>query len=104
MMGRRADVKKGSLGATVSRPLWKRDKGKRIVSVEIGGETLDPKVTYKVAVTDFLATGGAGYLSLKKGVPATENTFSIRQALLEAAKPMDPKNVGSRITIEKTKK
>jgi 2',3'-cyclic-nucleotide 2'-phosphodiesterase (5'-nucleotidase family) len=45
----------------------RRPKMDRIVSVEIGGKPLDPRATYRVAVNEYIAGGGDGYTSLKKG-------------------------------------
>lgn len=35
--------------------------GSRVLSVKVGGEPLDPKKTYKVAINDFMLGGGDGY-------------------------------------------
>lgn len=40
--------------------------GSRLEMVEIGGEKLDPKKTYKLATTDFLYQGKDGYDSIKR--------------------------------------
>ncbi len=45
----------------------RRPKMNRIVSVEVGGKPLDPQATYKLAANEYIAAGGDGYLSLKKG-------------------------------------
>jgi len=45
----------------------RRPKMDRIVSVEVGGKPLDPRATYKLAVNEYIAGGGDGYTSLKKG-------------------------------------
>ena len=41
--------------------------GKRVVSVMVGGKAIDKNKTYKVATNDYIANGGDGYASLKKG-------------------------------------
>jgi 5'-nucleotidase len=41
-----------------------RPPGSRLVSVSVGGEALDPRRRYRVAVPDFLARGGDGYTAL----------------------------------------
>jgi 5'-nucleotidase / UDP-sugar diphosphatase len=45
----------------------RRPKMDRIVSVEVGGKPLDPRATYRLAVNEYIAGGGDGYASLKKG-------------------------------------
>lgn len=55
-------------GATVevdkSKPV-----GSRVVSVKIGGEPLDPKKTYKIAINDFMGRGGDNYRMFIKSKP-----------------------------------
>jgi 2',3'-cyclic-nucleotide 2'-phosphodiesterase (5'-nucleotidase family) len=41
--------------------------GSRIVEATVGGATLDPSKTYTVATNDYIAGGGDGYASLKRG-------------------------------------
>ena len=43
--------------------------GGRVVTVEVGGEALDPARTYTVATNDYMAEGGDGYAALAKGWP-----------------------------------
>jgi len=45
----------------------RRPKMSRIVSLEVGGKPIDPRATYKLAVNEYIAAGGDGYASLKKG-------------------------------------
>lgn len=45
----------------------RRPKMNRIISIEVGGKPLDPRATYKLAVNEYIAAGGDGYASLKKG-------------------------------------
>jgi 5'-nucleotidase / UDP-sugar diphosphatase len=47
----------------------KRPKGARVIEVTIGGKPLDPAATYRVATNEYMAAGGDGYASLKKGRP-----------------------------------
>jgi 5'-nucleotidase / UDP-sugar diphosphatase len=42
----------------------KRPVGARVVSLTVGGEALDPARRYRLAVNDFLASGGDGYAAL----------------------------------------
>jgi len=50
-----------TIRADVSRPA-----GDRVVSVKVGGKTIEDAATYKLATNDFLARGGDGYSALKK--------------------------------------
>jgi 2',3'-cyclic-nucleotide 2'-phosphodiesterase (5'-nucleotidase family) len=43
----------------------KRDPGKRVLSVAIGGAPLDRGNRYRLATNDFLAAGGDGYAMLR---------------------------------------
>lgn len=45
----------------------RRPKMNRIISVEVGGKPLDPQATYRLAANEYIAAGGDGYTSLKKG-------------------------------------
>jgi 5'-nucleotidase/UDP-sugar diphosphatase len=47
----------------------KRPKGSRVLDVSVGGKPLDPAATYKIATNEYMAAGGDGYASLKKGRP-----------------------------------
>jgi 2',3'-cyclic-nucleotide 2'-phosphodiesterase (5'-nucleotidase family) len=47
----------------------KRPKGSRVLEVTIGGQPVNPTVTYKLATNDYMMAGGDGYASLKKGRP-----------------------------------
>jgi len=47
----------------------KKPAGSRIVSVTVGGETLNPEKTYTVATNDYMARGGDGYRVLRKAKP-----------------------------------
>ena len=50
------------LRADLTRPV-----GDRVVSLEVGGEPVDPDARYKVATNDFLARGGDAYTALTEG-------------------------------------
>jgi 2',3'-cyclic-nucleotide 2'-phosphodiesterase (5'-nucleotidase family) len=43
----------------------KRPAGDRIVAISVGGAPLDDARIYKVAVNDFLARGGDGYVGFR---------------------------------------
>jgi 2',3'-cyclic-nucleotide 2'-phosphodiesterase (5'-nucleotidase family) len=45
----------------------KRAIGERLVSLEINGQPLDSEKTYTVTTNSFMAEGGDGYISFKKG-------------------------------------
>ncbi|MBT3359091.1 MAG: bifunctional metallophosphatase/5'-nucleotidase [Rhodospirillales bacterium] len=45
----------------------KAAKGSRVVSVKVGGASLDKGKTYTVATNDYMGGGGDGYKALKKG-------------------------------------
>jgi 5'-nucleotidase/UDP-sugar diphosphatase len=47
----------------------RRPKGSRVLDVSVGGKPLDPAATYKIATNEYMAAGGDGYASLKKGRP-----------------------------------
>ncbi len=49
-------------------------KGQRIVSAEVGGATLDPTKTYKVATNDYMFGGGDGYAALSRGEAVIDPT------------------------------
>ena len=78
--------------------------GERVVSVEINGEPLDMNKTYEVAVNDYMAHGGDGYVTLAN-LPDTDKNFTyvyLTGALYRYIKnhtPISPK-VEGRITIK----
>ncbi|WP_237152308.1 bifunctional metallophosphatase/5'-nucleotidase [Oryzibacter oryziterrae] len=43
------------------------EAGKRIVSLTLNGEAIDPAKTYKVATNDYMLSGGDGFTALTKG-------------------------------------
>ncbi len=78
--------------------------GERVVSVTINGEPLDPNETYTVAVNDYIAHGGDGYITLAN-LPDSAKNFTyvyLTDALykyIKAHSPIAPK-VEGRITIK----
>ncbi len=78
--------------------------GERVVSVTINGEPLDPNETYTVAVNDYIAHGGDGYVTLAN-LPDSAKNFTyvyLTDALykyIKAHSPIAPK-VEGRITIK----
>ena len=76
--------------------------GARISNIRINGAALKPDATYTVALTDFLSSGGSGFVSFKNGKlldDAREQTLG--DIVLEHAAITDAarKAVGSRISI-----
>ena len=78
--------------------------GERVVSVTINGEPLDMNKTYTVAVNDYIAHGGDGYVTLGS-LPDSAKNFTyvyLTDALykyIKAHTPISPK-VEGRITIK----
>ncbi len=78
--------------------------GERVVSVTINGEPLDPNKTYTVAVNDYMAHGGDGYVTLAN-LPDSAKNFTyvyLTDALykyIKAHSPIAPK-VEGRIIIK----
>lgn len=50
----------------------RRPKGDRLVSISVGSKPLDPMARYKLATNEYVAGGGDGYASLKKGKPIVD--------------------------------
>lgn len=77
-----------------------RPAGSRASEVRIGGNPLDPAKRYRVALHDFLASGGDRFDAFREGTdPATAGNF--RDAVLEylrARSPVSPR-VEGRITV-----
>ena len=44
--------------------------GNRVITIEVGGEELDPDRSYTVATNDYMAGGGDGYAALESGPAA----------------------------------
>jgi 2',3'-cyclic-nucleotide 2'-phosphodiesterase (5'-nucleotidase family) len=81
-----------------------QDKGSRIVSTQIDGESIKAERNYNVAVTGFLAEGGAGYLMLKNGDVVSKKAIPLRSVLVDNFKSVDEENVGWRINVLAMKK
>jgi 5'-nucleotidase / UDP-sugar diphosphatase len=60
-------------------------EGKAPEDVTIGGKPLELEKNYKVAVTDFLASGGDGY-NMLVGKPAVKTGLPLRELIVEAIK------------------
>ena len=75
--------------------------GRRIHSVRISGEPLDPTATYRVATNSFLASGGDNFTAFQQGT--TEGTglidFDSFQAYLEDNSPLRPEDYTGRVTV-----
>ena len=63
-----------------------RPVGSRILSASIGGNALDPTRRYRVAVLDFLARGGDGYVLLTQAhtVVPSEDGPGLIEIVVEA--------------------
>jgi 5'-nucleotidase/UDP-sugar diphosphatase len=57
--------------------------GYRVVAVEANGKPLDPKRTYRVATNGFLATGGDGFTTFRRGRNVEHTGVLIRDALAQ---------------------
>jgi len=57
-------------------------KGKAVSEVMVGDQPLDPKKTYSVAITDFMASGGDGYEMLK-GKPTNSTGLPLRELIVD---------------------
>ncbi|WGW12890.1 bifunctional UDP-sugar hydrolase/5'-nucleotidase [Saxibacter everestensis] len=68
------------------------EKGKRVVSVEVNGEKIDPSRTYRVATLSFLATGGDNFGSFTKGTWEDSGTidFDAWRDYFAAESPVSP--------------
>ncbi len=89
------EMKGSVLAQVLQRSREKRDSGAFLqlagikvkekdgtLQVFVGGEPLDPKGTYRVAMNDYLADGGDGYAILKSLKPGPEKGASIRELLI----------------------
>lgn len=79
VMGTREDEDGGFLH--VSGVGFKID-GKTPKDVMVGGKPLDLKKTYKVAITDFMASGGDGY-KIFTGKPALKTGLPLRELIVD---------------------
>ena len=57
-------------------------KGRRLVSVEVGGKPLDPARDYRVAVNGYMYQGGNGYKMLARGRDEKATGLTMAQALM----------------------
>jgi 2',3'-cyclic-nucleotide 2'-phosphodiesterase (5'-nucleotidase family) len=75
--------------------------GSRISRVRVNGALINPEAVYKVALTDFLASGGSGYTSFKNGKPVEGREMALEDIVLGNAQLTDDlaDSVGSRIDI-----
>lgn len=55
----------------------RRPSGDRLVSLTLGGKTIDPAAPYRVSVVNFLAEGGDGYSVFTKGTERTRGPIDI---------------------------
>jgi 5'-nucleotidase/UDP-sugar diphosphatase len=79
----------------------KKPAGQRVLEVKVGGQPLDLKKTYKLATTDFLATGGDGYTSLNKPAFNTGYTmYSVVEEALIQRKTINPKVEGRIVEVK----
>lgn len=76
-----------------------RKPGERISGIRVGGKPMDDKKTYAVALTEFLAGGGNGYKSFRKGEPVVEKGIPLGEIVLKYAKSPGKKKPPARIAI-----
>jgi 5'-nucleotidase len=62
----------------------------RVVAVEVAGKPLDPARTYRVATNAFLATGGDGFETFRRGRNVEPTGVLIRDALAEDLRERSP--------------
>ncbi len=58
-----------------------RPAGHRVLSVTVGGKTLDPKGSYKIVTTKFLSEGGDGHTAFTKGTNMTDEGVTLFDSL-----------------------
>lgn len=78
-------------------------EGKRVVSAKVGGAALDPAKEYKLAVNDFMAAGGDGYVMFKDAKVLANTGEMLRDVAVkyfQSVKGVNPQIEG-RITIKK---
>ncbi|MCB9365703.1 MAG: 5'-nucleotidase C-terminal domain-containing protein [Calditrichaeota bacterium] len=73
-----------------------RERGDRVVSLEIGGKPYDPEANYKLVTTDYLLEGNSGMekLAALRSQAAVETGIYMREAIIEFIKshsPLSPK-------------
>ena len=73
-----------------------------ISNVLVNGKAIDENATYKIAVNDYLAGGGDGYVALTKSLDTFNTSMLMSDVVIEYAQsfgePISPKTEG-RITI-----
>lgn len=52
------------------------------LDITVNGQSLDPNVTYRVAVNDYIARGGSGFLVLKRNTTRVETGIPLRDSLI----------------------
>lgn len=80
--------------------------GERISRLRINGKLINPEAVYTVALTDFLASGGSGYMSFKNGKVVEGREKTLEDIVLSSAQLTEDlaDSVGSRIEIIDIKK
>jgi hypothetical protein len=51
--------------------------------IQIGGRSLDPNASYKIATNDYIANGGSGFMVLKRNTTKLDTGIAMRDALTE---------------------
>lgn len=64
----------------------RKPNGERAMNITVNGEPLDLKRTYRVATSDFLATGGNGYSEFTKGKNEKAENILVRDSLYQHIK------------------
>jgi 2',3'-cyclic-nucleotide 2'-phosphodiesterase (5'-nucleotidase family) len=78
--------------------------GKTPRRVTVGGEVLDPEKRYRVAVTDFMYSGGDGY-DVFPGKPAVATGLPLRELIVDTIRErtvVEARTDGRMVRIEKT--
>ncbi len=52
------------------------------IDISVNGNTIDPNGTYRVAVNDYIARGGSGFLVLKRNTTRVETGIPLRDSLI----------------------
>jgi 5'-nucleotidase/UDP-sugar diphosphatase len=77
-------------------------KGGEALDIQVSGERLDEKRSYSVATNDFLAAGGDGYSTFKKGTEYYNTGLGISDVLIDYVKARD--KVGEEVESRIVKK
>lgn len=76
------------------------DPGERVTKIKVGGASLDDEAEYTVALSEFLADGGNGYASLRKGEPLEDDEGApLGDIILNHGGDPSKAAAGGRITI-----